>query len=78
MTKLNSMILNNKRDELIWGNNSNGIYYMALGYLSLWNRLEKPTWAKAWMPGLTPKINIFFWLMLQDKILTLDNLAKRG
>ena len=25
-----------------------------------------------------PKINIFFWLLLQDKILTQDNLAKRG
>ena len=29
-------------------------------------------------PGLTPKINIFFQLLLQDKIHTLDNLAKRG
>ena len=75
---LNSVILNNKRDELTLGCNSNGIYSMASGHLSLWNHLEKPTWAKAWMLGLTPKINIFFWLMLQDKILTLDNLAKKG
>ena len=30
------------------------------------------------MKGLTPKINIFFWILLQDKILTLDNLVKKG
>ena len=57
---------------------SDGIYSVASGYLSLLGRMEKPIWAKAWIPRLTPKINIFFWLLLQDKILTLDNLAKRG
>lgn len=33
---------------------------------------------EAWLPGLTPKINIFYWLALQNKILTHDNLMKRG
>ena len=32
----------------------------------------------AWVKGMTPKINIFFWILLQNKILTLDNLKKRG
>ena len=78
MMILNAMILNNKRDELIWEDNTNGSYSVASGYFWLWNILEKPIWDKAWMIGLTPKINIFFSLMLQDKVLTLDNLAKRG
>ena len=30
------------------------------------------------MKGMTPKVNIFFWILLQNKILTLDNLKKRG
>ena len=30
------------------------------------------------MKGLTPKVNIFFWILLQNKILTLENLKKRG
>ena len=72
------MILNNKRDELIWEGNSNGCYLVASRYNSLWSLKEKPPWAKAWLPGLTPKINMFFLLMLQDKIFTLDNLEKRG
>lgn len=33
---------------------------------------------ETWLPSLTPKINIFFWLALQDKILTHYNLMKRG
>lgn len=78
MVMLNSLILNNNKDELIWEGNPSGSYSTASGYNSLWNLKEKPLWAKAWLPGLTPKIKIFFWLMLQDKILTLDNLAKRG
>lgn len=64
MIILNAMILNNKRDELVWGGNTNGLYTVYFGYFLLWNKMEKPIWAKAWMTGLTPKINIFFWLML--------------
>ena len=72
------MILNNNMDEMIWEGNTNGLYSIASSYFSLWNMMEKPIWDKAWMTSLTPKINIFFWLMLQEKILTLENLAKRG
>ena len=78
MISLNAIIINNKRVEVIWGDNLNGQYFVTSGYFSLWDRMEKPIWAKAWTSSLTPKINIFFWLLLQDKILTLDNLAKRG
>ena len=78
MMSLNAMVINNKRDEVIWGDNLNGQYSITSGYFSLWDRMQKPIWAKAWTPSLTPKINIFFWLLLQDKILTLENLAKRG
>ena len=38
----------------------------------------EPCWAKAWFKGMTPKVNIFFWILLQDKILIMDNLLKRG
>ena len=33
---------------------------------------------KAWYLGLIPKINIFFWLFLQNSVLTIDNLNKWG
>ena len=78
MMILNAMIINNKRDEFIWRDNSNGKYSITLGYFLLWDRMEKSIWSKAWIPSPTPKINIFFWLLLQDKILTLENLANKG
>ena len=31
----------------------------------------------AWVRGMTPKNNIVFWILLQNKILSLDNLKKR-
>ena len=78
MYMLNSIILNNKDDDLVQSANSSGTYSVVFGYLSLQNIMEKLVWAKVWTPGLIPKINIFLWLMLQEKILTLDNLIRRG
>ncbi len=78
MLMLNSMIPINLGDELVWRDNPNGRYSVASGYNSLWSLKEKAPWAEAWIPGLTPKINIFYWLALQNKILTHDNLMKRG
>jgi hypothetical protein len=34
-------------------------YSISLGYFSLCNRMEKPIEAKAWITGLSLKINIF-------------------
>lgn len=62
---------------MIWGDNSCGNYSVASRYMALWSSKERPPWSKAWIPGLTPKINIFYWLALQNKILTQDNLLKR-
>lgn len=60
MLMLNSMALSNKRDEMIWGDNSNANYSVASGYMDLWSLKEKPPWSRAWIPSLTPKINIFY------------------
>lgn len=35
MIMLNSLILNNNKDELIWESNSNGLYLVVSGYFSL-------------------------------------------
>ena len=46
-------------------------------YVDSFDMNPEPYWAKAWVKGMTPKINIFFWILL-TKILTIDNLMKRG
>ena len=60
MVTLNYLILNNNKDELILEGNTSGSYDVDSRYGSLWDLKEKPPWAKAWLPELTPKINIFF------------------
>lgn len=75
---LNATPISTNRDSVIWSDNPNGFFSIASGYFSIWDSSNKPPWANAWISGLTPKINIFLWLLLQDKILSLDNLAKKG
>ena len=35
-------------------------------------------WSKVWITNLIPKINFFWWTTQHGKILTLDNLKRRG
>ena len=47
MILLNATFINNNKDTIIWGDNLNGLYSIAYGYFSIWDRLEKPILAKA-------------------------------
>ncbi len=40
--------------------------------------MAKPFWANSWIKNLIPKIKIFYWLFIQIKISTTENLEKRG
>ena len=35
-------------------------------------------WKKVWQSDCIPKINCFIWLLMHNKLLTVDNLSKRG
>ena len=35
-------------------------------------------WKKVWHPDSIPKVNSFIWLLLHNKLLTAENLRKRG
>ncbi len=78
MIMLNSMALNNNRYKLVRGDNANGQYTTASRYSALWRLKEIPPWSRAWILGLIPKFNMSYWLALQDKIHTQDNLIKIG
>lgn len=75
---LNAYCLNQEEDVLIWKDDLSGEYSILSTYTNFFDDQEIPCWAKAWVKGMTPKINIFFWIILQKKFLTLDNLKKRG
>ena len=58
-----------KEDRMIWRNDANGNFKVS----SIFKSKEKgpsPLWSKAWIKGLIPKINIFYWILLQNKMLT--------
>lgn len=66
-----------QEDLTVWGIDSRGCFKVSSVFISE-DKVNYPMWAKAWIKGIIPKINIYFWTMLQNKILTLDNLQKRG
>ena len=75
---LNVVFLSHEEDELIWKFNPNGLFSMSSMYVNDFGEHPQPCWAKAWFKGMTPKVNIFFWILLQDFFYTLNNLLKRG
>lgn len=38
----------------------------------------RPSWGLVWSSKLIPRINMFLWLTMQEKILTINNLWKIG
>ena len=58
---------------MAWGQDLGG-FFRVLSIFSPEDNNISPTWAKAWIKSLAPKINVFFWIMLQNKILNLGNL----
>lgn len=66
------------QDSFIWKGMSSGCFLVASVVSLLSPTSSPPYWEKVWVKNLIPKVNIFFWLMLQNKILTTDNLCRRG
>ena len=64
-------------DKMIWNTDSSGQFKVSTLFVSR-EKGNIPYWSQAWIKGLIPKINIFYWIMLQNKILTQDNLQKMG
>lgn len=78
MVKIGNIPVSLNKDTIVWGETTNCIYLVTSGYEPMQNIDTTPSWDKAWYLGLIPKINIFFWIMLQNHILMVDNLIRRG
>jgi hypothetical protein len=65
-------------DEITWRWTANGHYTTQSAYrIQFMGRRKKPTLTPIWKAQAEPKCRIFAWILLQHKILTADNLAKR-
>ena len=66
------------KDRLGWG--SAGQYSVKEGYkvITTEPNTGERLWKKAWHPHSIPKVNSFIWILLHNKLLTAENLRKRG
>jgi len=68
-------------DKLRWGHQAKGTYSIkeAYGLLAGWNNgQQQKEWTRIWEKTLWPKISVFLWLVCKKRILTWDNLKRRG
>jgi len=69
------------RDQLIWGNNNKGTFNLKEAksiILGLESSVLGKTWQQLWNYQGWMKIKLFMWLVHHKKILTWDNIIKRG
>jgi hypothetical protein len=68
-------------DILRWGYTPNGNFTLKEGYNlqeNFQNIQKEHIWEIIWKSKFWPKISTFLWLLVQNKILTWDNLRRRG
>lgn len=69
----------NADDEITWRWTPNGEYTTRSAYrIQFIGRTKTSLFHPIWKAKTKPKCRFFAWLLLQKKILTADNLAKRG
>jgi hypothetical protein len=68
-------------DILRWGHSTTGNFSVKEAYYLQGNHQshdKENIWNKVWSPFLWPKVSTFLWLTIHNRILTWDNLWKRG
>lgn len=66
-------------DKLVWTANPSGSFSVKSAYnLLVASFNDCYSWKEVWNSQLIPKINFFWWTTLHGKILTIDNLKRRG
>jgi Reverse transcriptase (RNA-dependent DNA polymerase)/zinc-binding in reverse transcriptase len=65
--------------QLLWSKNNIGTFTSKSAYQFMINSGVHLRWpAIPWRLTIPPKVKLFIWLLLQDKLLTNENLAKRN
>ena len=68
-----------RNDEFIWKATLDGEFLVKSAYKIMFDKsLEPNDWGNVWFNHLILKINIFWWTTIHGKIITIDNLMKRG
>lgn len=70
-----------REDEWVWKGSSYGCFSIKHAYNELVKHLidnRDYHWDKVWIKNMVPKINSFWWVASHGRILTIDNLDRRG
>jgi hypothetical protein len=71
--------LSEEEDEMIWQFTSSGVYSSQSLYKIINFRGIKTVHVSAvWKIKILPRVHFFLWLLINNRVLTRDNLAKRG
>jgi hypothetical protein len=74
-----NIVLNDSSDALVWSYNSSGVYSSQSFYAIVNYRGVTPIYILAvWSVNVSPKIQLFFWLLSHNKLAMVDNLSKKG
>jgi hypothetical protein len=74
-----TIVFSEDEDQLIWSYETNGVYSSKSMYAIVNFRGVTPIYLPAvWDLKIPPRIQIFLWLLSQNKIMTRDNLRRRG
>jgi hypothetical protein len=70
--------LTDEEDEMVWQFTSKGIYssqslYKVISFRGI-KQVHVPS---VWNIKIPPRVHIFLWLLINNRVLTRDNLAKR-
>lgn len=68
-------------DQIRWGYDNSGNFNIKEASSIKRGDNNMPTdkkWVWLWTQGLWPKITLFIWLLLKGRVLTWDNIRKRG
>jgi len=72
-----SIVFTDESDTLVWSFNSNDIYSVQSLYAVVNFRGVKPVYPSAiWGLYIPPRVQVFLWLLSNNKLLTRDNLSK--
>ena len=73
-----SIVLSNEDDALIWKLESNGVYSVRSMYAMInFRGISQVHIPDMWKIHVPPNIHIFLWLLAHNKMLVRDNLSKR-
>ncbi|XP_078179612.1 uncharacterized protein LOC144573737 [Carex rostrata] len=73
------LLSSDAQDDISWKGTSNGKYTVKSAYLLMKNtpRIQHKV-HRVWALKVPPRVKVFGWLMLRNRLLTIDNLHQRG